>query len=69
MVTVVSCYYKIYSKFAHEIYTQWIDNFMNIGFKSVIYCNKESFDILSESYKESEKLKYRIIEIEDFKCC
>lgn len=68
MATVVSCYYVIPSKYSHQVYGSWIDNFMKIGFKCVVYCDQKSFDVLSNLYEETDSLKYRIVEINDFVC-
>ena len=68
MATVVSCYYIVPSKHSHGFYRSWIDNFMKIGFKCVVYCDQKSFDVLSNIYEETDSLKYRIVEINDFVC-
>ena len=47
MSTVVSCYYKISSKKPHSVYLEYISNFMSLEFNSVIFCNRESHEILS----------------------
>lgn len=66
MATVVTCYYNIPSKFIHETYMEWISNFMTMDFKSVIYCDKKSFENLSAIYPVKENRNYRLVEIDDF---
>lgn len=66
MSTVVTCYYNIPSKFSHNHYMCWIANFMSMKFSSVVFCDKNSFDVLSSIYPENETRKYRIVEMADF---
>jgi hypothetical protein len=66
MSTVVSCYYKIKSTKPHSKYLEYIANFMELDFNSVIFCNQESYNILVNLYPENNHRKYRIVEIKDF---
>jgi hypothetical protein len=66
MSTVITCYYNIASKFSHDHYMSWISNFMSIPFNSIIFCDKNSFDVLMSLYPENATRKYRIVEMADF---
>jgi hypothetical protein len=66
MSTVVSCYYKIKSTKPHSKYLEYIANFMELDFNSVIFCNQESYNILSNLYPENNNRNYRIVEIDEF---
>lgn len=71
-VTVVSCYYKIKSKQPVEYYLMWIKNFMWINdnsplFNTIIFCNKESYYIMTNLYPEHERRTYIICELDNFK--
>lgn len=64
--TVVSCYYKIPSKQTHETYMKWIENFMSLNFNCVLFVNKESKDILTRLYPQTDKRIYVEYDFEDF---
>ena len=66
MSTVVSCYYRVKSTKPHSNYMEFIANFMELKFNSVIFCNQESYDILTNLYPENSHRNYRILEIPDF---
>ena len=71
MITFVSCYYKIKSKFDSYKYKRWIGNFLSIvnNFNLVIYTNKESLDIFNdfnEIISKNNKIKIVIREFEEF---
>lgn len=66
MTTIVSSYYVISSKHSHEKYAAWIENFMSMNFKSVIFVDSVSHGLLSTKYPETPTRKYRILELTDF---
>ena len=66
-VTVVSYFYIIKSKFPKETYFEWIKNYLYVGFKSIIFTNKETESILIEKFPDIKKNNILIIyEINDF---
>lgn len=72
-VTIVSCYYKIKSKFSNLQYMNWIKNFIFVNdksdnFRSVIFCDEESYNNLSLLYPETDKRRYVKLNIENFTC-
>lgn len=66
-VTIVSYFYIVKSKFPKETYFEWIKNYLYIGFKSIIFTNKETESILIEKFPDIKKHNILIIyEINDF---
>lgn len=68
-ITLVSCWYKIKSKFDEEIYKKWMLNFLNNVnyFYLVIFTNKESVKLLNNIIdKENTKIKIILKEYEEF---
>jgi hypothetical protein len=57
-VTVVSCYYRIPSKFPPAQYDEWIANFMSLPMNTIIYSTGEALRDLEAKYPASEKRKY-----------
>lgn len=66
--TIVSAYYLIKSKLPSSKYEEYIKNFMYLDMKCVIATNNETYDkVFKEKYPETERRRYMIIEINDFK--
>ena len=67
MITFVSAFYILESKFAKEKYVKWMSNFLpNIcNFKFVIFTDKNTCFIFDE-YKKNPNIKIVLVEIEDF---
>ena len=67
MITFVTCWYELQSKYNKELYQSWIDNFLsNIKkCKLVIFTNKYSVRMI-EKYKNNENIKIIIKELEEF---
>lgn len=51
-ITIVTCYYKFRSKHSLKEYELWINNFMKIKTKTIIFTDEDSKDILMK-YKQS----------------
>jgi hypothetical protein len=66
MVTVVSCYYRIPSKYSHEKYEKWISNFMQLDMNSIIFGDRDSIGFLKHNYPENDKRKYVLREFNEF---
>lgn len=66
MATVVSCFYKIPSKHPFSNYTKWIENFMALEMRTIIYVNKESYAFLHLRYPETEMRQYVLKEFSEF---
>tara|TARA_B100000424_G_C22940964_1_gene500722 strand:- start:262 stop:1056 length:795 start_codon:yes stop_codon:yes gene_type:complete len=66
-ITLVTCWYKVKSKFNETTYKQWMSNFLNnaTNFNLVIYTNKESYSLLA-CYKDNKNLTIVFKEFEDF---
>jgi hypothetical protein len=64
--TVVTCYYRLPSKHPHASYEAWIDNFMSLAIRVVIFTNKESAPFLMERYPPSSSRTYNLLEFEEF---
>jgi hypothetical protein len=67
--TIVSAYYKIDSKYAAAKYKVWIANFMTKlpSMQCIIYTNRETYEnTFAGKYPETDKRKYRFVEMEDF---
>lgn len=67
MITFVSCWYELHSKYNKELYKEWIDNFLsNVNnFNLVVFTNKHSYSML-EKYDSNSKVKIIILELENF---
>lgn len=65
-VTIVSAYYIIPSKLPSAQYVEWIKNFMSLDKNYVIFTNEETMKKVFKEYPETERRRYRIVEIEDF---
>lgn len=65
-VTIVTAYYIIPSKLPSAQYVEWIKNFMKLDKNYVIFTNKETMVKVFKDYPETEKRKYRIVEIDNF---
>lgn len=64
-VTLVTCYYKIDSKFSHDKYLEWINNFFKLNHvKVVIYVDNDSYQILKTFAKPG--IEFRILDISEF---
>jgi hypothetical protein len=53
--TIVTCYYKFPSKYSSKVYTEWINNFLEIPCKMVVFTDSESLPLIRsgrEKYKE-----------------
>lgn len=69
MVTVVSCYYLIKSKFSPEKYINWISNYLRFNFRSVIFCNEETKSILLSKFPDiinNVNIILKVLEIDEF---
>ena len=47
-ITFSTCFYILKSKFDHQIYIEWMNNFISIvnNFNLVIYCDENSVNTL-----------------------
>jgi len=67
--TIVTAYYRVPSKYSNARYRDWIHNFMTKlpSMQCVVYTNRETYEtVFAERYPETEKRKYRIVEMKDF---
>jgi len=66
MITFVTCWYELHSKYNKESYLLWIDNFLSNIKKCrlVIFTNKHSLSMVKKY--ESSNIKIIIRELEDF---
>ena len=67
MVTFVTCWYELQSKYDKDSYERWIDNFLsNVNnFNLVIFTNKHSYHMV-EHYRENPKIRIVLRELEEF---
>lgn len=65
-ITFSTCFYILKSKFHHEIYIEWMDNFISIvnNFNLVIYCDENSVKYINT--KNNPNIKVIIKPIEEF---
>jgi hypothetical protein len=68
MITFVSSFYQIKSKFSIETYKQWASNFINenINFNLVLYTDKHSYPYIEHLVKDNSKVKVIVKELEEF---
>lgn len=64
---IVSCYYEIPSKTSKDHYYTWMDNFMDISVRKVIFTDQRTFETLSKKYPETENRTYILKEISEFR--
>jgi hypothetical protein len=57
-VTVVSCYYRVASKFPSTQYDAWIQNFMSLPMHTIIYSTGEALADLLQKYPPSPSRMY-----------
>ena len=67
MITFVTCWYELQSKYDKDSYERWIDNFLsNVNnFNLVVYTNKHSVPIVTK-YKENPRIRIVLRELEEF---
>lgn len=65
-ITFSTCFYILKSKFDHQIYIEWMDNFISIvnNFNLVIYCDENSVKYINT--KNNPNIKVIIKPIEEF---
>lgn len=70
MLTLVTCWYNLKSKFPGETYQNWISNLlMNVNkFNLVIYTNKKSKNDIEPYIINEERIRLKIVDLEDFHC-
>jgi hypothetical protein len=68
MITFVSSFYQIKSKFPIETYIQWASNFINetMNFNLVLYSDKNSYLYIEYLFKNNSKVKVIVKELEEF---
>ena len=68
MITFISAFYILKSKFFKEKYEKWISNLLpNVKkFNLVIFCDKKSKPLLEKYTKNNDKIKLVLLEIEKF---
>jgi hypothetical protein len=68
MLTLVTCWYEVKSKFNKEIYKKWMTNLINNvnNFNLVIYTNKECSEMIMEILQPSKRVKIEIAEWDNF---
>lgn len=68
MITFVSAFYILKSKFSKEKYESWFSNLLpNIKkFNLIIFCDKKSKILLEKYTNHNEKIKLVVLEIEKF---
>lgn len=66
MITIITCFYQIDSKYPVSKYLKWIKNFMDFKFNRVIYCDQHSYHYIFDKYPKDLNTIYRIIEFENF---
>lgn len=64
---IVSCYYEVPSKTSKEQYYAWMNNFMDISVRKLIFTNNQTFETLSKKYPENENRTYILKEISEFR--
>lgn len=66
-ITVVTCYFKIKSKYSDEKYKIWIKMFLNIPMNIIIFTDLESFEFIKECRnKYLNKTKIIVIKLNEF---
>ena len=67
MITFVTCWYELHSKYDKDSYKRWIDNFLsNVSkFNLVVFTNKHSYHMV-EQYRENPKIRIVLRELEEF---
>ena len=68
MITFISAFYILKSKFSKEKYEKWFSNFLpNVKkFNLVIFCDQKSKHLLEKYTKNNDKIKLVLLEIEKF---
>ena len=67
VLTLVSAYYIIKSKYEPQTYERWINNFMKIKTHKIIYTDENSIDTIKKyDVYNKNKTKYIIFPISDF---
>lgn len=68
MITVVTCFYILSSKFNVDTYIKWIKNFLNISNKVniIIYTNNRTLNLIYQLVLNKENIKIIIKELENF---
>ena len=56
--TVVSCYYRVASKYHFAVYDGWIENFMAMRFRSVIYSDSDGIAYLTDRWPANDNRIY-----------
>ena len=56
--TVVTCYYRVASKYHFAVYDGWIQNFMAMQFRTVIFSNADGIAYLVERWPANENRIY-----------
>ena len=59
MITFVTCWYQLKSKFNHQQYEKWMRNLLTnvVKFNLVIYSNEKSVSIFKDMIKDNPKIK------------
>lgn len=68
MITFVSSFYQLKSKFSIETYKQWASKFINetMNFNLVLYSDKNSYPYIEHLVKNNSKVKVILKELEEF---
>ncbi len=66
MITVVTSYYQISSKYPSEKYVEWIKNFFKIPCNLYIFTDKKSLELLKSFRNNTENTYYHELEISEF---
>lgn len=68
MITFVSSFYQIKSKFPIETYIQWASNFITetMNFNLVLFTDKKSYLYIENLFKDNSKIKVIVKELEEF---
>lgn len=68
MITFISAFYILKSKFSKEKYEKWFSNFLpNVKkFNLIIFCDQKSEPLLEKYTKNNDKIKLVLLEIEKF---
>jgi hypothetical protein len=53
-ITIVTCYFKIKSKFPSEQYYEWMKNFFKIPMNLIVFTDEESFDYINTCRNDSK---------------
>lgn len=65
-ITIVTCYFKIKSKFPSKTYRTWMKNFLEIPMNLVVFTDVESFGMISYFRKHHTNTKIIVMRLEDF---